>query len=140
MKKSKVFWLFVSSSIFSVLGYLFTKSYTLGICLSNKVENLYDASCHALYSGIGNPLFYGMGALAIVFLTLIFVPNAANAWKKFAKWYIPIATLIFIFYPQPGSGDLFSPYPEQVYQWLSGAYVAISALILIFKRKDSNSV
>ena len=81
-------------------------------------------------------LFYGMSALALVFLLLAFLPQAFSTWKKFAVWFIPLAALLFIFYPNPGSGDYFSPYPEQVFQWVSVLYVVISAgIILRFLRK-----
>lgn len=76
-------------------------------------------------------LFYGMSALSLVFLILTFLPQAFPAWKKFAIWFIPIATLIFVFYPNPGSGDYFSPYPEQIFQWVSALYVAISVLLIL---------
>lgn len=78
-------------------------------------------------------LFYGMSALALVFLLLLFLPNAFPAWKKFAKWFIPLAALLFIFYQGPISGDYFSPYPEQVFQWVSVLYVVISILIIALK-------
>ncbi len=79
---------------------------------------------------LGKGLFYGMGALALVFALLYFVPQAFRAWKKFAIWFVPIAALIFVFYPEPGSGDFFSPYPEQVFQWLSALYVVVSVIII----------
>jgi hypothetical protein len=85
---------------------------------------------------LGKGLFYGMSALSLVFLILALIPQAFSAWKKFAKWFIPIATLIFIFYPQPGSGDLFSPYPEQVFKWISILYVIVSILIISTNRKS----
>lgn len=75
-------------------------------------------------------LFYGMPALAVTFLILLFLPKAFPLWKKFAVWFIPIATLIFIFYPNPGSGDYFSPYPEQVFRWISILYVILSVVII----------
>ena len=71
-----------------------------------------------------------MSALAIVFLILLFLPSSFSAWKKFAKWFVPLATLLFIFYPEPGSGDFFSPYPEQVFKWVSVIYVVASVLII----------
>ena len=79
---------------------------------------------------LGKGLFYGMGALAIVFLLLLFIPRAFPTWKKFAIWFIPIAALLFIAYPEPGSGDYFSPYPEQVFQWVSALYVLVSLIII----------
>ncbi|MEK9182574.1 MAG: hypothetical protein AAB809_00675 [Patescibacteria group bacterium] len=86
-------------------------------------------------------LFYGMPALSLVFLILLFLPRAFLAWKKFAKWFIPLATLLFIFYPDPGSGDYFSPYPEQIFRWVSVLYVVISILIIVWstiKQKSKN--
>ena len=89
-------------------------------------------------------LFYGMPALALVFLMLTFLPQTFPAWKKFAIWFIPIVTLIFIFYQGPSSGDYFSPYPEQVFQWVSALYVIASAVIIFISlrknRKQSTLV
>lgn len=82
---------------------------------------------------LGKALFYGSGALALVFLILLFVPQAFPAWKKFAVWFVPLAALLFVVYPEPGSGDLFSPYPEQIFRWVSALYVIISALIITLK-------
>lgn len=124
MKKSKIVWLSICSFILCLGGYFVAKIYECG----------YSVFCYNLFSRVGDPLFYGMGALAIVFLILIFKSNTVSAWKKFARWYIPITTLIFIFYPNPGSGDLFSPYPEQIFQWLSIIYVAVSILIIFWNR------
>jgi hypothetical protein len=128
MKKSKIVWLFVLSIIGTVVGYVLTNSVKFNLCIQTQ----YD--CRSLFNKIGDPLLYGMGALAIIFLILIFIPTAINAWKKFAKWYIPVATLIFIFYPNPSSGDLFSPYPEQIFQWLSALYVIISIVIILISK------
>jgi hypothetical protein len=111
------------------LGYVLTSSYDLGFCYSNIETRVFDVSCHALYERIGDPLFYGMSALSLVFFFLLFNLHAFSIWKKFAKWYIPLATLIFIFYE---GGDMFSPYPEQVFKWVSILYVVIS-IVLIFR-------
>lgn len=88
-------------------------------------------------------LYYGMPALALVFFILIFTQQEAfSAWKKFAVWFIPLATLLFIFYPDPSSGDYFSPYPEQIFKWVSILYVIISILIIALKaiRQKSEKV
>lgn len=91
---------------------------------------------------LGKSLFCGMSALALVFFILIFTQQAFYAWKKFAIWFIPLATLLFIFYPDPGSGDYFSPYPEQIFRWVSILYVIISILIIALKaiRQKSKKV
>ena len=75
-------------------------------------------------------LVYGMGALTVVFLALLFFQKAFSAWWKFGIWFIPLAALLFIFYPEPGAMDLASPYPETVFQWVSGLYIAVSAAII----------
>lgn len=124
-----VSWLF-AVSIFGV-GYVLTNSYDFKLCYSNLETNTFDVPCHAFYEAIGNPLYYGAEALAVVFLVLLFTSRAFSAWKKFAVWFIPLAALLFIFYPEPGSGDLFSPYPEQVFQWVSGLYILVSITIIV---------
>lgn len=113
------------------VGYVLTNSIKFGICISNNVVT--DALCINLYERVGDPLFYGAGALAVVFFVLLFAQYAFQAWKKFAVWFIPLATLLFVFYPEPGSGDLFSPYPEQVFQWVSGLYIIISLFLILYK-------
>lgn len=128
MKNKQILIPFALSLVGFGVGYILTNSIKFGICISNNVVT--DASCINLYERLGDPLFYGMGALAIVFFILFFISRAFSAWKKFAVWFIPLAAILFVFYPNPGSGDLFSPYPEQVFQWVSGLYVLISAVII----------
>lgn len=113
--------LFFLSSVGLGVGYYFSFKYDCG----------YSIFCYDLFSRFGNPLFYGMGALAIVFLVLLAIPQAFPAWKKFAIWFVPLAALLFAFYPDPGSGDFFSPYPETVYRWASELYVVVSIVIIV---------
>lgn len=128
MKNKQIIIPFVLSLVGFGVGYVLTNSIKFGICISNNVVT--DASCINLYERLGDPLFYGASALALVFFVLLLIPRAFSAWKKFAVWFIPLAAILFIFYPEPGSGDLFSSYPEQVFQWVSGLYVLISATII----------
>ena len=118
----------VSSLVLSFIGFgtglVFKNSTELGFCLIS------EPTCINNLTLIGDGFFYGLGALAIIFLVLFFLPQAFPAWKKFAIWFIPLATLLFIFYPDPGSGDYFSPYPEQVFQWASGLYVLESLIVI----------
>lgn len=115
---------FVFSLVSFGIGYILTNSVQFGFCSQDQY------SCRELLNNIGDPLFYGMSALALVFLALLFKPGAFTAWKKFAIWFVPLATLLFIFYPDPSSGDYFSPYPEQVFRWVSILYVVVSILIV----------
>ena len=119
-----------------------TKEITIGAFLLSLVGTgigvyllkFYDCgnsiACYNLTTG-AFALYYGMPALALIFLILLFTPKAFPAWKKFAIWFVPLAALLFAFYPGPGGNDLFSPYPEQVFRWVSCLYVIISLLIIV---------
>jgi|SRR3989344_2863446 len=134
--------LFLLSVVGFGAGYLMTNSYNFGICFSNLSTNAFDVSCHEVYERVGNPLYYGMSALAIVFIILLFLPSSFSAWKKFAKWFVPLAALLFIFYPEPGSGDFFSPYPEQIFRWVSILYIVLSVVIIarsVIKQKRTTN-
>lgn len=130
MSKKMIYYSLFTSLLFVSVGYFFSNSYDYGLCYSSVANNTFDVSCHELFESIGNPFYYSMPALAFVFLLLLIAPRAVPAWKKFAKWYIPGAVLLFIFYDGPGGFDLFSPYPEDVYKWASVLYVFISAGII----------
>ncbi len=116
---------FVISLVGLAVGYFLTNSIQFGFCEQNQY------SCRDLFNNIGDPLFYGMGALSLVFAALLAAPHAYGVWKKFAVWFVPLAALLFMFYPEPGSGDYFSPYPEQVFQWVSALYVLVSLALII---------
>lgn len=133
MKKTTTIWLFILSLIGTGVGYVLTNSIKFQLCIAERLK--FDASCVNLYERLGDPLFYGLGALTIVFLFLIFFPQAVQKWKKFAIWYIPLATIIFIFYQGPSSGDLFSPYPEQVFRWLSCIYIIVSVIVIVLSHR-----
>lgn len=106
----------------------------VGYYLSFLYECGYSVHCYNLVFHVGHPLFYGGGALAVVFVLLYIYPQAFNAWKKFAVWFVPLAALLFVFYPNPGSGDLLAPMPEQVFQWVSAVYVIVSGIIVALKK------
>ena len=84
MSHKKILGLFILSLIGFGVGFFLTNSYDFSLCSANLETNTYDVSCHILFERIGNPLFYGMGALAAVFLVLLVMPQAFPAWKKFA--------------------------------------------------------
>ena len=107
-----------------VTGYLLSNSTLINLCTTQ------DYSCRDLYNNLGDPMFYGGGALLAVFILLLLMPKAVPTWKKFAIWFVPVTTILFIFYPDPGSGDLFSPYPETVFQFMSALYVFISITLI----------
>ena len=113
------------SLIFSAIGVFLLKFYDCG----------YSIACYNLMTK-SFALYYGMPALALIFLILAFVPQAFYAWKRFAVWFVPIAALLFIFYPEPGSGDLFSPYPEQVFRWVSALYIIVSLAIIAWTTRN----
>src|SRR3989344_383369 len=102
----------------------------IGFEIGYYILKMYDceASVFCFFLLIkGEALYYGMGALSIVFLILWIFPKSSNSWKRFAWWFIPIAILLFATYK--GSG-YFSPDPKQVFQWVSGLYVVLSLIII----------
>lgn len=127
--------LFFIALVGVAMGYAFDRSYEVGLCFADFENQVYDVSCHRLYERIGSPLFYGTGALALVFLALFFVPRAFSAWRKFAIWYVSLALLVFVTYPVGGGPSGFfvtniGPPAILVYQWVSGLYVLISLAIV----------
>lgn len=121
--------LFATSILTSIFGYIFTNSIKFGFCIADGIVT--QASCINFYERIGDPIFYGGVALSLVSLVLLLVPQAFSAWKRFASWFVPLAVLLFIFYPEPDAGDLLSPYPEQVFQWVSVLYVVLSLGVIV---------
>jgi len=109
-----------------------TKKITFGLLVISLVDCGNSIFCYNLTTR-SFALYYGMPALAFIFFILIFTQQAFSAWKKFAIWFLPLAILLFIFYPDPASGDYFSPYPEQIFKWVSILYVVISILIVALK-------
>jgi len=86
-------------------------------------------------------LYYGMPALALVFSLLFFLPSAFPVWKKFAVWFLPLATILFMAYQDPrGWNDLFFPYREELYRWVSAAYVVISVIIIALAARGRRSL
>lgn len=136
IKKSALV-LLVVSVIGTGAGYLFTHNYDTGLCYRDLETNTFDVSCSDFFRQLGQPLYFGMAALAVVFTALFFVPQAWSAWKKFAVWFVPLATLLFIFYRDPGSGNLVSPYAETVYIWVSGLYIVVSLAIVVLNVKKA---
>lgn len=122
--------LLVLSLVSIGIGYLAYSSYQTGICFADYSTNAFDVRCHEFFDKFGLSLLYGSSALALVFLALSFVPQSISTWKRFAIWYIPIATILFIVWQEPRGFDPLTPYPEQVYKFLSIVYVVVSLFII----------
>ena len=128
--KNKTFWFLVFSVAGIGVGYWLGYSYESGLCYADFESNTFDVSCHQLYNKIGGSLFYSMQAIALVFLVLLFVPHAFNAWKKFAIWFLPLMFIYFAIYENQG---FFSVPEESVYRFLSVVYAALSLAIIGWK-------
>ena len=122
--KNKTFWLLVLSIIGIIVGLVFKNSTELGFCLVS------EPTCLNQLTQIGNAIFYSMQAIALVFLVLLFVPHAFNAWKKFAIWFLPLMFIYFAIYENQG---FFSVPEESVYRFLSVVYAALSLAIIGWK-------
>ena len=133
VKKKPLLYFFVSL-LGSVLGHVLSNSVRFGICTADETGT--DVGCILTLNRIGDPLFYGMAALVVIFLVLYFLPKAWDTWKKFALWFVPITAVLFIVYPEPESWDLPQ---EPVFKFISGVYVVVSLLIILYSslRKKS---
>lgn len=132
-KKPAVY--FIASVVLAAVGYLISKKPGLLILCDNQTYGL-RRGCFVEYFRIGDPLLYGMSALALIFLVLYFLPKAWDAWKKFALWFVPITAILFIVYPEPESWDIPQ---EPVFKFISGVYVVVSLLIILYaslRKKD----
>jgi hypothetical protein len=108
------------------IGYVLTNSTVFKLCMDEEYQ------CRELYNTIGDPLYFGMGALAFVFVVLSIFPTAFNAWKNFALWFLPLATDIFVTYKGPGGGFMDPlPGPVEMYRWLGGLYIVLSLAIIV---------
>ncbi len=116
--------LFSVSLVFACVGYFVSKLWDCG----NGV------ACFYYITRVGDPLYYGAGALGFVFLLLFLVPKAYSLWWKFAIVYIPLAILVFLAVPEPRAWISPYPAPEQVYQFVGGLYVLISFCIIAYAK------
>lgn len=129
MLKKWVFWLLLGSVIASAVGFYLWKIYECG----------YSSFCYTLFSKLGLPMFYGMGAIALISLALLFIPQAVSRWWKFAVWYVPFAAYaIAVAGPIPGQTFDFSPSVQETTIWLSGIYVVVSLTLILFSLRKSN--
>lgn len=119
--------LFGFSIIGSFVGYVFTNSVVFNLCTQNAI------SCRSTFNQIGDPLFYGAVALSVVFLVLLFVPQAFKVWKRFAIWFIPLGVLFSISYisAEQNTGLFLGRPSTEVYQAVSVLYVITSILLII---------
>lgn len=124
--------LFVSLAVF-VIGT------AIGFYLLNFYECGASIFCYDLTTK-AYALFYGMGALSIVFLTLLALPNTFNSWKKFAVWFVPIISIIFITYDDKGRGFMeISPSSEHIFLGLSILYILASLAIIGYSHYKSKA-
>jgi hypothetical protein len=120
------------------VGYVLDNSIEYGLCVANA--EVFDAGCVNFYERVGNAVYYGMGALALGFLMLLVVPQAFPAWKKFAIWFVPIATFIFVFYQEPRSDDWVSPSPEMLFRWIAALYVLATLVVVGLHTSRTNRI
>ena len=126
MIKKITIYLLTLSFIGLCFGYILDNSVTFGLCSSDSY------TCRGLFNGIGEPLLYGMGALTVTLLALLFVPRAFSVWWKFAIWYVPFAVLVFATIPESHGWISIIPTPDSIYRWVSGIYIAISLVLIGF--------
>jgi len=98
-----------------------------GFCPSNV-----GGCAFRLEEAFAQPVLISTVALFVIFLLLLFLnPLFFVSWKKFAIWYIPVASLLIAITPTIAND--FAPDRELVTLFLSGLYVALSLLVIGIK-------
>jgi hypothetical protein len=129
--KKWIFGGFVSSITGVIVGYILSRSYDFGICYINEAENIFSPSCRQTMSLWSDALFYPSLALALIFLILLFMPQAVRAWRKFSVWYIPIAILWLASYRESFSAWDFSDGLQGRAMSVSSIYIGVSVGIIV---------
>ena len=93
MKTNRVISILLGASL---IGF-FAGYYLLRIYDCDASISCYDLTTKAY------ALYYGMGALSAVHALLLFFPQAFNTWKKFAIWFVPLTTIMFLFQDDKGA-------------------------------------
>jgi hypothetical protein len=120
--------LFVSSLILGAIGYFFIFPEKINLC---PIAYQYVNGCLSPYARtLGEPLFATFRFLALGFLFLLAVPDSFTLWKKCARWFIPLGTLLIILAPvYSGIADL-TPTKEMLSWFLGWLYLALTLLII----------
>ncbi len=125
MKKRKKFIVALLVSFFGFgAGYLLINSFRLGFCG-------YSSFCYNSNLRIGHTTYYSFASLSFVFFLLTIFPKTFSVWKYFGYWFIPLAAILLVFYPNPGSGDFLAIYPSMVARWVSEFFAVVSACIIM---------
>lgn len=129
MFKKRVFFLLLVSLLGSIAGLYLWKFNDCG----------YSSFCLFLFSKVGLPMFYGMGALAVVFFGLLFAPKAVSAWWKFAIFYIPYYVYaVLTAGPSVGQMIYIGMSVQETAIWLSGVYVVVSLMLIALSLRKKN--
>ena len=116
---------FLVSVVFFVAGYFL-------VYFPGKIFFCEESESFCIFS-LGEPLLFGFGQLAIIFLILRFLPKQVfTAWLWFAVWYIPLAA-IWVFSTPSYGGAFLSPGKEGIVWILGGIYMTVSILIIIIR-------
>ena len=101
----------------------------VGICPAENYNCLSFSS--SMYESV-EAIFIFFSALSFVFFILLFVRHEVfKTWRKFAIPYIVVALIIIA--ATPVYGDLAAPNREQVTWFLSGLYVVLSVIAILYR-------
>lgn len=133
MFKKWVFWLFVLSLVGLLMSFVLRNATDFNICLQS------EPSCIVSLTKVSIGLFYGMGALAVVFFALLFAPKAVSAWWKFAIFYIPYY-IYAVLTAGPSAGQMIyiGMSVQETAIWLSGIYVVVSLVLIALSLRKKN--
>jgi len=121
--------LLIIGIVTAAVGFMLSDPISLEICRHN------DISCDsAIGEGVGQPLMMGSVVFLIITFILLFTSQQVfNVWKKFALVFIPLGALAIIF--TPITCHEFICFDKESVIWaVSGLYIAISLLIIVYKQ------
>jgi len=118
--------------IFLLLAVILIGIWVVGaLCLRNNLQ-----TCVIPY--LDNPFFDFTGPIGLVVilstLPLLFLKEKVyKAWRIFALWAIPLSLLWIFLTPVYGSGGILSTGREYITFLVSGLFLTISYLLIIYK-------
>jgi hypothetical protein len=112
-------WILLSFLVISSIGYF------LGYFFLHSYDCAPSISCEYLSEKF-LALYYGAGALAVVFAVLVVLNKAVFTWGRFAVWIVPMgASFLLLYHP-----NSWEPDARDVYRFFGTTYLIISFVLI----------
>ncbi len=124
--------LFVVAGIVYLAGAFFSNPSTLGFCVTRPYVNNFCLADTAI--NIGWPLIATGEIFAIIAIILLFAnERGIHTWWRMSRWFVPIATLIIIFFAPFPLLPVVAPISRAHITWFFGfLYILITLWIVIW--------